>query len=219
MIAIVFVLTCWAVFFLSPHNVSMLVLDKDAIMAGEWWRLWTAQLAHFKISQLIMNSAIIILMGLIVERFAKVYQVLLALLVAMPLMAALMILLIPELSDYRGAYGVAAMLTMMGVWFLILEARRFSRGYWAGIVLFLLFLIKVSIETLSVFSPSVAYHLVGTMRVDWLMQCAGILIGLVVFNALHQIHTTSAYNQKQKERRVAGTAAMAAAAQRRKVRK
>lgn len=217
MIGVLFVLVCWAVFFLSPHNVSMLVLDKDAIMVGEWWRLWTAQVTHFKISQLIMNSAIILLMGFIVERFAKVYQVLLALLVAMPLMTALMVLLIPDLSDYRGAYGVVAMLTMMAVWFLILETSRFSRGYWAGITLFLLFVVKVGVETLSLFSSG---YQTGAMRVDWLMQCAGILIGLVVFNALHQIHTTSAYNQKQKQRRVAGAAAMAAAAeQRRKVRK
>jgi len=218
-IGVLFVLACWAIFFLSPHNVSMLSLDKDAIMAGEWWRLWTSQMAHFKISQLIMNSAIILLMGFIVERFAKVYQVLLALLVTMPLMTALMVLLISDLSDYRGTYGVVAMLTMMAVWFLILETSRFSRGYWAGVTLFLLFVAKVGAETLSLFSSSAGYQM-GAMRVDWLMQCAGILIGLVVFNALHQIHTTSAHNQKQKQRRVAGTAAMAAAAaQRRKVRK
>jgi len=189
----------------------MLVLDKETIATGAYWQLWTAQLTHFKFSQLIVNSVIIVVAGLIVERFAHIHQVILSLLIAMPLMAGLVLLMTPGLTAYRGASGVAAVLAIMAVWFLILETRRFSRGYWAGIVLLLLFVAKLVMETLMVFSPSVAHHLVG-IRLDWLIQCAGVVIGLVAFNALHQIHATNAHNQKQKQRRQAATAASAAAA-------
>jgi len=211
MIGVLFALACWAVFFLSPHNISILVLDRETIATGAYWQLWTAQLTHFKFSQLILNSIIIVVMGLIVERFARMYQVILSLLIAMPLMGALVLLMTPNLTAYRGASGVAAVLAIMAVWFLILETRRFSRGYWSGVVLLLLFVVKLVMETLTVFSPSVAHQLIG-MRVDWLIQCAGVVIGLVAFNALHQIHATKAHNQKQKQRRKAATAASAASA-------
>lgn len=189
----------------------MLVLDKQTIATGEYWQLWTAQLTHFEFSQLIINSVIIVVAGLIVERFAKIHQVMLSLLIAMPLMTGLVLLMTPSLSAYRGASGVAAVLAMMAVWFLILETKRFSRGYWAGIILLLLFVIKMVMATLMVFSPSVSHHLTG-MRVDWLIQCAGVVIGLVVFNALHQMHATKTHNQKLKQRRQAATAASAASA-------
>ncbi len=216
MIGVLFAIACWALFFLSPHNVSMLVLDKHTIATGEYWQLWTAQLTHFKFSQLVVNSIIIVMAGLIVERFAKTHQVIVSLLIAMPLMAGLVLLMTPGLTAYRGASGVAAVLAIMAVWFLILETKRFSWGYWAGIVLLLLFVAKIVMETLVLFSFSSG--LLG-MRADWLMQCAGLLIGLVAFNALHQIHTTKTDNQKQKQRRQAAAASassMAAGAVQRK---
>jgi len=46
-------------------NVSF---EQEAIMQGEWWRLWTAHFTHFKHSQLFINSAV---MGIIARRFAK----------------------------------------------------------------------------------------------------------------------------------------------------
>ena len=220
MIGLLFALVCWALFFLSSHNLSVLVLDRETIATGAYWQLWTAQLTHFTLSQLIINSTIIAVMGLIIERFVRVYQVILSLLVAMPLMSGLVLLLMPNLTAYRGASGVAAVLVIMAVWFLILETKRFSLGYWAGVALLLLFLIKLAREAWLLFSPSVS-HQMTTMRVDWLVQCAGVLIGLVAFNALHQIHTTKVHNEKQKRRRQAAAAAStvsmtAAAAQRRR---
>ncbi|RLL52858.1 hypothetical protein D8Y20_06310 [Mariprofundus sp. EBB-1] len=219
MIGVVFALACWALFFLAPHNISTMDLNREAIAGGEYWRLWTAQLTHYKLYPLIMNSVIIAVMGLVVRRFAKEYQVALSLLIAMPAMTGLMFIMVPGFTVYRGAFGVAAVIAMMGIWFLILETRRFSLGYWAGIALFLLFVSKVGMETMAVFSPLHAHPLLS-VRMDWLMQCIGVLIGLMVFNALHQIHVTNAHNLKQKQRRHAAKAASAAsmaAVQRKKV--
>jgi len=194
MIGVVFAIACWAVWYLSPQNVSLLVFDKDAIAAGEWWRLWSAHLTHSKYSQLILNSAIIALMGLMVDPFTKRWQMFLSLLIAMPIMTGVLLIVTPDLTVYRGAIGVAAMLAMMGTWFLILESNRFSLGYWLGIMLLLMFVAKVGLETLIMLSPSASKF--PGLHIAWLVQCFGVLIGLAFFNSLHQIHATKTAKNK-----------------------
>ncbi len=188
MVGVLFAIACWAIWFLSPHNVALLVFDKEAILAGEWWRLWTAQMTHFKSSQLILNSFIIALTGLVVGRFVKAHHLILSLMLAMPVMTGLLLMLLPDYVDYRGAFGVAAVMAMLAIWFLILETERFSQSYWFGVVLLLLFVLKVGIETLVLFSPSGSRS--SEIPSVWLIQSAGILIGLVVFYAAHQIHAS-----------------------------
>ncbi len=209
MAGLLFAVLCWAVWYLSPHNVALLAFDKEAIAAGEWWRLWTAHFTHFKFSQLILNSAVIALMGLMLARFTKLWQVLLSLLIAMPIMTGLLLLLMPDLIAYRGAFGVTAMMVMMAVWFLIVEDKRFSLAYWLGLMMLLLFVAKVGLETWLMLSH--ADHHVGGLFVnglfvnglrmsglhaDWLVQCFGILLGLAFFNALHQIYATRTAKNK-----------------------
>jgi len=183
-----FAALCWLVWYLSPQNVSLLVFDKEAIEAGQWWRLWTAHITHFNYSQLISTSVVIAVMGLILGRFSKVWQLLLSLLIAMPIMTGLLLLLRPELMIFRGAFGVVAMMVMMTVWFLILENKRFSLGYWIGLMILLLFVAKLGLETWVMMLPSKGHF--SAMHVAWLVQCIGVLLGLAFFNALHQTYST-----------------------------
>ncbi len=188
MVGLLFAALCWGVWYSSPQTVALLVFDHEAIVAGEWWRLWSAHLTHSSYSQLMLNSALIALMGLMLVRFCKAWQLLLSLLIAMPIMTGLLLLLMPELSDYRGAVGVTAMMVMMAVWFLILESKRFSLGYWLGVMLLLLFVAKVGLETWMMLSHASNHG--GGLHVIWLVQGLGILLGLAFFNALHQSYST-----------------------------
>jgi len=194
MVGVVFALACWAVWYLSPQNISLLVFDKEAIAAGEWWRLWSAHLTHSKYSQLLMNSGIIAVMGLLIGRFTTIWHMLLSLLVAMPIITGVLLVVMPGLMLYRGAFGIAAMLAMMGVWFLILESKRFSLGYWLGMLLLLLFVAKVGMETMMLLSASGGRF--AALPVAWMVQCFGILLGLAFFNGLHQIHATRTAKNK-----------------------
>ena len=194
MVGVIFAIACWAVWYLSPQNTSLLAFDREALAAGEWWRLWTAHLTHFQYSQLILNSAMIALMGLMVGHFTKTWHMLLSLLIAMPIMTGILLIVTPHLTTYRGAIGVAAMLAMMGIWFLILESKRFSLGYWLGILLLLLFVAKVGLETLVMLSP--AGNKFTGLHIAWLVQCFGVLAGLAFFNSLHQVHATKTAKNK-----------------------
>jgi len=190
----VFALLCWVAWYLSPHHIALLEFDRQAIAAGEWWRLWSAHLIPFNYSQLLLNSGILALMGFLLARFTKSWQLLMSLLIAMPMMTGLLLLLIPDLKEYRGAIGVAAMMLIMAIWFLIIESKRFSLGYWIGVLMLFLFVAKLGLETWMIVLPTHSH--VKQPHVLWLVQCFGVLLGLAFFNALHQAYSTRAGKHK-----------------------
>jgi len=194
MLGVVIAALCWAAWYLSPHNIALLTWDRDAIVAGEWWRLWTVYFTHTYFLQLIINSVVIALTGLMMAPFIRWRHILLSVLVAMPLMMGVLMVVMPGLMAYRGASGLAAMMAMIAVWFLILESKRFSLSYWVGVILVLLFVATLGIEGLMVNAR--AGHGLSGLRVDWMMQCFGALVGLAFFNALHQIHATKTAKNK-----------------------
>jgi len=188
MTGILFAILFWAAWHLSPHNISMLAYEKEAIIGGEWWRLWSAHLTHFTHTQVMINSIIIAISGIIAERFAHPLQIALCCLIAMPVMTGLLLVTTPHVLFFRGASGVTAMMWMIAVWFMIVESKRFSLGYWLGFFLLLLFIAKAGMEGLMLLSPS-ASHFAG-LNIAWLIQCYGALMGLAFFNGLHQLHLT-----------------------------
>jgi len=188
MVGFLFAVLCWLTWYLSPHNLSLLVFNKEAIEAGQWWRLWTAHLTHFSFSELILNSSMIALVGLMLGRFVKSWSLVLSLLIAMPMMTGLLLLLRPDLIHYRGAFVVADMMLMMAAWFLILENKTFSLGYWIGLIMLLLFVAALGLEIWMMIFPARG-HSSGS-HVVWLVQCIGVLLGLAFFNALHQSYST-----------------------------
>jgi len=157
-------------------------------MHGEWWRLWTAHFTHFKHSQLLINGSIMAVMGMIAGRFAKIWQLLLCFIIAMPIITGLLLLTSPHLLFYRGACGITAMMWMIATWFLIVESKPFSLGCWLGIVFLLLFIAKAGLEGLLLLSPS-AHHS-SSLNITWLIQFFGAMVGLAFFNGLHQLHVT-----------------------------
>jgi len=189
MTGILFAILCWAVWHLAPHNISMLAFEKEAIVHGQWWRLWTAHFTHFNYFQLIINSIVLAVAGLIIEHYAKAWHLALSLLVAMPMMTGLLLLTSPHSLFFRGAFGIAAMMWMLATWFLLVEEKRFSWGYWLGLICLLLFVGKVGIEGLILLSPDVRHFTV--FQTAWLVQFYGALLGLAFFNGLHQVHKTN----------------------------
>jgi len=199
LLGFVFAVVCWAVWYLSPHTVALLSFDREAIVAGQWWRLWTAHFTHFKFYELILNTAVVALMGLMMGRFVTVRHLLFSLLFVMPLLLSAMMVVMPSLMVYRGASGVAAMMVMLTVCFMIVESKRFSLGYCLGLLLLLLFVAKLAMEGAMLFLHTPWLHLKsshagglnsGWLHANWLIQCFGVLAGLALFNALHQIYAT-----------------------------
>jgi hypothetical protein len=195
MIGILFAGLCWAIWQLSPHNISALAFEKDAILHGEWWRLWSTHFTHFSYARMQINSGILAIGGIITARFVPNWQILLCFAIALPTISGLLLLTTPHLLFYRGAAGIAAMMWMLATWFLIVESRRFSLGYWLGLTFLLLFAAKAGLEGLALLSPH-PHHGSGS-HIAWLVQIYGALIGLACFNGLHQLHLTRSGNNPQ----------------------
>ncbi len=188
MIGILFVAIIWAFAQLSPHSLGLLSFEKEAIVHGEWWRMWSAHFTHYSHTQMLINSVIIAVSGLIAGQFAKAWQIGLCFLIAMPILTGLLLVTTPHLQFYRGASGIAAMMWMLAAWFLIVENKRLSLGYWLGALLMLLFAAKLGFEGLMLLSPG-RHHASG-LNIAWLIQCYGALVGVAFFNGLHQAHLT-----------------------------
>jgi len=195
MMGVLFAIACWVFWYMSPHHAGLLAYDHNAIVAGEWWRLWTAHLVHLQYHDLLINSGLLLLFGLLTVRFTRCWQEAICFAVAMPIMTGLLLILSPHTLFYRGAFGIAAMAAMIACWFLILESKRFSPACWLGCLLALLFAAKVGLDGLAILTLSHAAK--AAAGIPWMMQLFGTLAGLAFFNALHQERLTRAGDNPQ----------------------
>jgi len=179
MAGLVVALLCWLIWFLPDSYQLDLVYQSDAIVAGEWWRLWSGHLAHYTLSQLIADSTLVALMGLVLQRFIKPWQLIAAIIVVLPLLSLLLLWLVPEINTYRGASGLAAMLWLMVGLQLIASADAGSSPFWIGLLFILLLVAKVAGEALGMFSA--VSELPAGIVVAWQVHLFGMVMGLIVY--------------------------------------
>lgn len=106
------VLTCFMVgsallVYRFPHLGALLAYDRQAILAGEWWRLGTAPLVHFSASHLGWNSLILGAAGWAVEALGYRHFWLVCAVAALA-PGMVYILAAPELAVYGGLSGLAS---------------------------------------------------------------------------------------------------------------
>ena len=106
--------------------VNSLEFDREAVIAGQAWRLWTGHLVHFSLQQLFLDIGAVILVGTVAESEIGSRFTALALLIGMPVLSAGLLLLVPDLVQYRGASGMAMLLAFIGgtaLWYRLPEFR------------------------------------------------------------------------------------------------
>jgi rhomboid family GlyGly-CTERM serine protease len=82
-----------------------LLCDRDAILAGEWWRIWTGHLVHFGWPHFVADAGLFIILGRLLERPHPVISRLA--LVVMPLVICVTIYwLDPEMVRYGGLSAI-----------------------------------------------------------------------------------------------------------------
>ena len=178
MVACAVALLCWAVWFLPDSWLAVLVYEREAIAAGEWWRLWTGHLTHYTLSQLIADSGLVALLGLVVQRFISPALLSLSIVIALPLMSLLLFWLLPELASYRGASGLAAMLWLLAGLQMILSARPGSTQFWLGVLFLMILAGKLIGEAFALF-PAFSDLPAGVVVV-WQVHLFGTVIGCAV---------------------------------------
>lgn len=113
------------VFVGQPVWGSEIVLAPAAVAAGEWWRIYTGQFSHFGQGHLWPNLACVALWGALLEMQDRGLLAL-DLGIGMAVLGILLCLICPELAEYRGLSGVAALLLTQ----LLLLALTHPRGAW-----------------------------------------------------------------------------------------
>jgi rhomboid family GlyGly-CTERM serine protease len=159
--------------FCSPAATAWLQFDRDAVAAGQWWRLLTSHLTHWNGENLLWNVVVFALLGWLCEacnrlRFA-----------ACVALSALLIgittwLFAPQLATFRGISGVdSALFAFLAV--TVLRAQWAERNWpWtvATAALIVGFGVKVFVElrtgralfvdsTAAGFTPMPVAHAVG----------------------------------------------------------
>lgn len=157
-----------------------MVFERDALIEGEWWRLWTAHLTHFTLSQLIVDSGIIAILGYVVQRYLKSVYLLTSILLSMPVISGLIFWLVPDLSVYRGASAIGAMLWMLASTHFLYECKMYSVNFWLGVLFLLALPLKISGEALSLLP--VISELNHGVQIAWQAHLFGALTGIVIFS-------------------------------------
>lgn len=168
--SVVVVLLC-AVLVAVPET-GLFAYDRSAILAGEIWRLWTGHWVHFSIQQFFMDVSTLLLVGLLAEREFGARLTALVLWLGMPAISLGLLLLAPDLHEYRGASALAVLLAWFAgsaLWFRPCKLRL-------GLaVLGLVWTVKTVLEAAGWVSDVAS--LPADVRVAWQAHGLGAVIG------------------------------------------
>jgi len=170
--AIAVALLCLLVWLLPPDWVADLIYRRSAIEAGEWWRLWTAHLTHYSWGHLLVDGGTIAGLGWLLQRRMSPWLLGVALVVAMPLISAVLYIGSPLISEYRGSSAIAAML-----WVLV-AVQLLKELPWVGGGLLLLLAARIGGDALGI--SDLFTSLPPGVFVAWQAHLAGAVAGMIV---------------------------------------
>lgn len=160
-------------FAVMPHAVTAwLVFDRDAILAGQVWRLWTAHGVHFSWSHATIDSLTLFAVVWALARHGSVRTVVWALLAGAPLIALGLLLAVPDMRVYAGASGLVMLVaaTAGGKLWRDVPRLRGLLGLLAAAAV-----IRLALDASGVLLPF------GTLpdgiRVAWQAHALGLILG------------------------------------------
>ena len=163
---------------LASASPGCLVLDRDALAAGQVWRLWTGHWVHFSASHLGWNLAVLLAAGTWLERVRPGALIRHAL-GATPLIGFAILVLEPGLQAYGGlsalATGVVVLLALQQ-----LRSPGTGRWLWAGVLT--LVALKCGGDLLHL-GPGFARYDESIVRTSTTAHAAGAIVAALQFAA------------------------------------
>jgi rhomboid family GlyGly-CTERM serine protease len=160
-----------------PQLAELLQYDRDRIIDGEIWRVFSCHLTHWNLEHLQWDLLMFAVLGVFCERWSP-RRTWLCLAVGAAAVSATVFLFFPEVSQYRGLSGIdTALFTMLGLE-LWIEARRAGNRSWSlatGIMLFG-FVAKTAYEAVGGATIFVDQEAAGFVPLVW-DHIAGAAVG------------------------------------------
>ena len=103
---------CGALAYAGGRADELLAFNRQGILGGEVWRLWTGHLVHYSTGHAALDIVALLVLAGLAEREAGVRAVAALLAVAMPLISLCLLLAAPDMLLYKGASALA---TLFGV--------------------------------------------------------------------------------------------------------
>ncbi len=173
LVSIILGLAAFAVFFF-PEAAARLQYDRQALAAGEWWRVVTGHWTHWSWDHLLWDALVFTGLGAACERYGRA-RFIAFLAGSVLLVPAAVWAFLPDMNIYRGLSGLDAGLFIMLAFLMTRESIR--EGCWSGAAILSLasaaFLAKVGYEmavgqavfvrTEGLFLPVPIAHLAGAV--------------------------------------------------------
>ena len=171
---------------LGPGGSALLIYDRQAILSGEIWRLFTGHWVHFSMSHLVYDSLALGLAGWMIEaRRVRCFGVLC--LLAPWIIGLALLVACPNLRYYGGLSGLATCTLV----YLALDGLG-DRSVWCGVCMLLLAGVAAKIffeaRTGTMLFATIKS---GTVEVATASHVAGALTALI-FHASHRLYFGSA---------------------------
>lgn len=145
---------------------DFLVLDREALIAGQWWRLWTGHLAHTGPEHLLGNLVALIALMAGARLVHLIRACLVYALLATPLISIGLLVMLPWLEWYAGLSGL-----LHGL--LVLMLARIGRR--PALIGLGLLAAKVTLESQGLWPVGASEH-----AVIWQAHALGAVGGMVV---------------------------------------
>jgi rhomboid family GlyGly-CTERM serine protease len=163
-------------------DASSLALTRDALAAGEVWRLLTTHMVHFSVSHAVTNGFVFLVTCAILVRTIGARFTMAFIVVTAPVISLALLGLSPNLIEYRGLSGIGTATSTLAL--LLLRAEMRTLRVPLSIALALL-IAKTVLDASGVASiGSASYTLPETVVVEWRAHAIGIACGFVAFAIL-----------------------------------
>lgn len=159
---------------LGDASADALAYDRQAILSGQLWRLWSGHLVHYSPRHALTDAGVLFLIGWVLEPLVGTRRLCLGLGLGASLIALALLAWVPDLLQYRGLSGLDMMMAVMA-----LIALRRSDGLSASwlVVLGAAMLLKTVCEAAGL-SPGGAALPQGVVVV-WQAHALGAAWGII----------------------------------------
>jgi rhomboid family GlyGly-CTERM serine protease len=103
-------LACLALACAPSALTEAMSYDRPAILAGQFWRLWSGHLVHYSLRHALADTGVLFLIGSVLEPMLGARRLGAALAWGAPLISLTLLLWLPEMHQYRGASGLDMMM-------------------------------------------------------------------------------------------------------------